>query len=158
MRGIDQRWGMARTLLGLGALARLRRDPAGAMDCYQAALPILREIDSRPDIARCLAGIGRVALDQGQLTLARPHLAESLRLSQLTGARIGVARGLEAFAALCAGEGQGRLAVLLWRPPPRCARRPACPRRPPGGPSSTWTRPGDWARRRSPGCGNGAGA
>ena len=119
MRGIDQRWGVARTLLGLGALARLRRDPAGAMDCYQAALPILREIDSRPDIARCLAGIGRVALDQGQLALARPHLAESLRLSQLTGARIGVARGLEAFAALCAREdqgareGQARLAVLL---------------------------------------------
>jgi predicted ATPase/DNA-binding CsgD family transcriptional regulator len=137
MRGIDQRWGMARTLLGLGALARLRRDPAGAMDCYQAALPILREIDSRPDIARCLSGIGRVALDQGQLTLARPHLAESLRLSQLTGVRIGVARGLEAFAALSsredlcsreahgagegpgagegqgAGEGPGRLAVLL---------------------------------------------
>ena len=100
MRGIDQRWGVARTLLGLGALARLRRDPAGAMDCYQAALPILREIDSRPDIARCLAGIGRVALDQGQLAVARLHLAESLRLSQLTGARIGVARGLEAFAAL----------------------------------------------------------
>ncbi|MDX6336580.1 MAG: hypothetical protein QOG05_3920 [Streptosporangiaceae bacterium] len=113
MRGIDQRWGVARTLLGLGALARLRRDPAGAMDCYQAALPILREIDSRPDIARCLAGIGRVALDQGQLALARPHLAESLRLSQLTGARIGVARGLESFAALCAREGQGRPAVLL---------------------------------------------
>ncbi len=113
MRGIDQRWGVARTLLGLGALARLRRDPAGAMDCYQAALPILREVNSRPDIARCLAGIGRVALDQGQLTLARSHLAESLRLSQLTGARIGVARGLEAFAALCAGEGQDHLAVLL---------------------------------------------
>ena len=75
------------------------------MDCYQAALPILREIDSRPDIARCQAGIGRVALDQGQLALARPHLAESLRLSQLTGARIGVARGLEAFAALCCRAG-----------------------------------------------------
>jgi DNA-binding CsgD family transcriptional regulator len=107
MRGIDQRWGVARTLLGLGALARLRRDPAGAVACYQAALPILREIDSRPDIARCQAGIGRIALDQGQLSLARLHLAESLRLSQLTGARIGVARGLEAFAALCFAEGQG---------------------------------------------------
>ena len=113
MSGIDQRWGVARTLLGLGALARLRRDPAGAMDRYQAALPIFREVNSRPDIARCQAGIGRVALDQGQLTLARSHLAESLRLSQLTGARIGVARGLEAFAALCAGEGQDRLPVLL---------------------------------------------
>jgi len=106
MRGVDQRWGVARTLLGLGALARLRRDPAGAMGCYQAALPILREVEARPGIAHCLAGIGRVALDQGQLTVARMHLAESLRLSRLTGARIGVARGLEAFAALCSREDQ----------------------------------------------------
>ncbi|HUY52324.1 MAG TPA: tetratricopeptide repeat protein [Streptosporangiaceae bacterium] len=113
MRGIDQQWGVARTLLGLGALARLRRDAAGAIDCYRAALPTLREIDSRPDIARCLAGIGRVALDQGQLALAREHLAESLRLSRLTGARIGVARGLEAFAALTAREGRSGLPVVL---------------------------------------------
>jgi DNA-binding NarL/FixJ family response regulator len=104
---------VARTLLGLGALARLRGDPAGAIDCYRAALPILREIDSRPDIARALAGIGRVALDQGDLGLARQHLAESLRLSRITGARIGMARGLEAFAVLAAREGHADLPVLL---------------------------------------------
>jgi predicted ATPase/DNA-binding CsgD family transcriptional regulator len=113
MRDIDQQWGVARTLLGLGALARLRGDPAGAIDCYRAALPVLREIDSRPDIARALAGIGRIALDQGGLDLAREHLAESLRLSQLTGARIGMARGLEAFAVLTAREGHADLPVLL---------------------------------------------
>ena len=82
MRGIDQQWGVARTQLGLGALARLRGDPAGALDCYREALPILREIDSRPDIARCLAGIAQIALGQGDLSLAREHLAESLRLSR----------------------------------------------------------------------------
>ena len=113
MRGIDQQWGVARTLLGLGALARLRRDPAGAIACYREALPILREIDSRPDIARTLAGIGRVALDQGNLVVAREHLVESLRLSWLTGARIGVARGLEAVATLTAREGDAGLAVQL---------------------------------------------
>ena len=113
MHSIDQQWGVARTLLGLGALARLRGDPDGAIACYQAALPTLREIDSRPDLSRCLAGIGRIALDQGQLAVARQHLAESLRLSRLTGARIGVARGLEAFAALTAAEGQPGLAVTL---------------------------------------------
>ena len=31
MRSIDQQWGVARTLLNLGALARVRRDPAGAV-------------------------------------------------------------------------------------------------------------------------------
>ena len=160
MRGIDQRWGMARTLLGLGALARLRRDPAGAMDCYQAALPILREIDSRPDIARCQAGIGRVALDQGQLALARPHLAESLRLSQLTGARIGVARGLEAFAALCFREarvsGKNRVSGKHRVPGQGGAGPPAGPadrggRRPAGGGRpARGVRPADPA---VPGCG-----
>jgi predicted ATPase/DNA-binding CsgD family transcriptional regulator len=113
MRRIDQQWGVARTLLGLGSLARLRGDPAGALDCYRAALPPLREIDSRPETARCLAGIGRVALDQGQLAVARQHLTESLRLSHSTGARLGVARALEAFAALTAREDHADVTVQL---------------------------------------------
>ena len=77
------------------------------------ALPILRGIDSRPEIARCLAGLGRVGLDQGEIGLARKHLAESIRLSQSTGARIGVARGLEGFAALAILEDRPEQAVRL---------------------------------------------
>lgn len=113
MRAIDQQWGVARTLLGLGALARLRGDPADALRCHLAALPILREIDSRPETARCLAGIGRVALDQGEIDLARERLTESLRLSHATGARVGVARGLEAFAELAGADGRPDAAVRL---------------------------------------------
>jgi predicted ATPase/DNA-binding CsgD family transcriptional regulator len=113
MRRIDQEWGTARALLGLGDLARVRKDPSDAHRQYQAALVILREIDARPEIARCLAGLGRVAMDLGTLTLARQHLGESLRLSHSTGSRIGVARGLEAFAALATHENQPERAVLL---------------------------------------------
>jgi len=39
MRRIDQRWGVARSLLGLADLARLHRDPAGAHARYSDALP-----------------------------------------------------------------------------------------------------------------------
>jgi DNA-binding CsgD family transcriptional regulator len=118
MRRIDHRWGAARALLGLGDLARLRGDPVEARSSYLAALPILREIDSRPEIARCLAGLGRVALDRvtldpGEAGVARAHFAESIRLSVSTGARIGVARGLEAFAALAIAEGRPERAVQL---------------------------------------------
>jgi predicted ATPase/DNA-binding CsgD family transcriptional regulator len=113
MRRIDQQWGVAKLLDGLGYLARLRGDPAGALDCYRAALPALREIDSRPETARCLAGIGRVALDQGQIAVARQHLTESLRLSHSTGSRLGVARALEAFAALTAREDHADIAIQL---------------------------------------------
>jgi predicted ATPase/DNA-binding CsgD family transcriptional regulator len=113
MRRIDQEWGTARALLGLGDLARVRKDPGDARRQYLEALVILREIDARPEIARCLAGLGRVAMDLGALALARQHLGESLRLSHSTGSRIGVARGLEAFAALATREDQPELAVRL---------------------------------------------
>jgi predicted ATPase/DNA-binding CsgD family transcriptional regulator len=113
MRRIDQEWGTARALLGLGDLARVRKDPGDARRQYLEALVILREIDARPEIARCLAGLGRVAMDLGALALARQHLSESLRLSHSTGSRIGVARGLEAFAALATREDRPERAVQL---------------------------------------------
>src|SRR5215831_2210098 len=113
MRRIDQQWGVARALLGLGDLARLRGDPGGAHSRYLEALAVLREIDAWPDIARCLAGLARVAMDLGSTGQARQHLSESIRLSHSTGSRIGVARGLEAFAALAGQENQPELAVRL---------------------------------------------
>ena len=100
-------------MLGLGDLARLRGDPGDAHAKYLEALDILREIDARPEIARCLAGLGRVAIELDELELARQHLAESLRLSRSTGSRIGMARGLEAFAALAGQEKRAEQAVRL---------------------------------------------
>ena len=113
MRRIDQQWGVARALLGLGDLARLRGDPGGAHSRYLETLAILRDIDARPDMARCLAGLARVAMDLGSMGQARQHLAESIRLSHSTGSRIGVARGLEAFASLAVREDRPELAVQL---------------------------------------------
>jgi predicted ATPase/DNA-binding CsgD family transcriptional regulator len=113
MQDIDQQWGAARTMLGLGELSRLRSDLGRAEQRYLGALPILREIDSRPETARCLTGLGRIAMDTGDLARARGYLAESLRLSHATGARIGVARGLEVFAALCVLEGRPGVALEL---------------------------------------------
>jgi predicted ATPase/DNA-binding CsgD family transcriptional regulator len=113
MRRIDQQWGAARAMLGLGDLARLRGEPDIARQRYREALLIFREIDSWPEIARCLAGLARVALDQGLLSRAREHLGESIQLSHSTGSRIGVARGLEVFAALSAREDRPGRAVEL---------------------------------------------
>jgi DNA-binding NarL/FixJ family response regulator len=104
MRDIDQQWGVARTLLGLADLARLTGHPGGAQRRYAEALAILREVNARPEIARCLAGLGRIAMDQGELRLARQYLTESTGMSRSTGNRIGMIRGLEAFAALAAKE------------------------------------------------------
>ena len=61
---------MARTLLGLGDLARMRGDPDDASRQYLQALPILRELGTRPETARCLTRLGRVAVDLGSTGLA----------------------------------------------------------------------------------------
>ena len=64
-------------------------------------------------MARCLAGLGRVAMDLDAPEQARLHLTRSIQLSQDTGARLGVARGLEAFATLAVAEGLPERAVQL---------------------------------------------
>jgi predicted ATPase/DNA-binding CsgD family transcriptional regulator/tetratricopeptide (TPR) repeat protein len=97
---IDQQWGAARALLGLGDLARLTGDLDEASQRYTDALAIVREINAKPEVARCLAGLGRIAISQGDLAAAAKYFGDSLVLSKSTGSRIGVIRGLDAFAAL----------------------------------------------------------
>ena len=106
-------WGVAHVHYGLGGVARQRGDPQAAIGHFQEALALYREIDARPEIARCLAGIASVALAQGNLELSRASLTESLRLGLATGQRLPVARGLGAFAALEARAGHPERAARL---------------------------------------------
>ena len=106
-------WGVAQVRYGLGGVARARGDNQAAISHYQAALSLYQEIDARPEIARCLAGIASVALVQDDLALCRASLTESLTLSLATGQRLPVARGLEAFAALEARSGEAVRAARL---------------------------------------------
>jgi hypothetical protein len=52
-------------------------------------------------------------MDLGSLEQARRHLTRSIELSQATGIRIGVARGLEVFATLAVQEEQSERTVQL---------------------------------------------
>jgi predicted ATPase/DNA-binding CsgD family transcriptional regulator len=93
-------WGVAQVLYGFGGLARARRDYDSALRHYRQALDLYREIDVRPEIARCQAGIGWVGIARHDPDLAASSLTESLRLSLATGQRLAMARGLEALALL----------------------------------------------------------
>jgi len=110
---IDQQWGVARALLGLGDLARLTGDLDQASQRYADALAIVREIDAKPEIARCLAGLGRISMSQGDLGAAGKYFGDSIALSKSTGSRIGVIRGLDAFAILATELGLLEPAVQL---------------------------------------------
>jgi predicted ATPase/DNA-binding CsgD family transcriptional regulator len=106
-------WGVAHTLYGFGSLARSRRDNAGALRHFRNALQLFRQIGARTEMARCLAGIGWVALADLDVHTASASLSESLALSAATGQRLGMARGLEAFAALAVIRGDDGTAARL---------------------------------------------
>jgi non-specific serine/threonine protein kinase len=63
---------------------------------------VLHDFNAPPQRARALAGLGRVALSEGDTRAAREHFAASLRLLRACGQRLGVARCLTALAAVAA--------------------------------------------------------
>ncbi len=106
-------WGVAHTLSGFGNLARACRDYPAALRHFRTALALYQEIDARPEVARCLAGIGWVGLSQGDLELASASLTKSIGLSLATGQRLAIARGLEALAVLAVARNEQTRAVTL---------------------------------------------
>src|SRR5262249_36981371 len=106
-------WGIAQALYGFGSLARQRGDHGAALRHFKDALELYKEIDARPEMARCLAGIGWVAMAETDLELAATSLAESIQLSLATGQRQAIARGIDAFAALALLEDDLPRAVRL---------------------------------------------
>jgi len=106
-------WGIANALYGSGSLARARRDNESARRHFRAALEYFTELGARTEIARCLAGLGWVALADLDVSTAAASLAESLELSIATGQRLGIARGIEAFAALSVVRGDDAAAARL---------------------------------------------
>jgi predicted ATPase/DNA-binding CsgD family transcriptional regulator/Tfp pilus assembly protein PilF len=109
----NNRWGVAQVEYGMGTLARTRGDAEMAVRYYADAMEIFRELDAWPEIARCQAGIGWIAVTTGDYDQAQESLAEALRLNQVGGQRLGIARGLEAFAALAAARQQPERAARL---------------------------------------------
>jgi len=109
----NNRWGVAQVEYGMGTLARARGDAEAAVRYYTDAMEIFRELDAWPEIARCQAGIGWIAITSSDYGLAEKSLAENLRLNQACGQRLGIARGLEAFAALAAAQQQPERAARL---------------------------------------------
>ncbi|MFB4277166.1 MULTISPECIES: ATP-binding protein [unclassified Nonomuraea] len=110
---LDNHYGQTFGHIGLAQVARRTGDPAAARRHYESGLRLLRHVDARQHIVSCLAGLGRVALDQGDLVEARARLTEALVLSRDAGLRAGIARRLSTWAGLVTAEGDHRRAVLL---------------------------------------------
>lgn len=106
-------WAVANVRYGLGRLARVRGDHAEAHRHFGDALALYRQVDARPQMARCLASMGQLALEDHDLVSARASLTEAMTLSLATGQRRAIARSVAALAALAAACGDLATAVRL---------------------------------------------
>lgn len=106
-------WGMAMAIIGLAELAHGRGDLAAAMDHYEHAQRLLDTLDYRGERIRCLNGLGRIAIELGDVETARARLAESLSLSSGLGRRATAVELVGAFAELACLEGDHCRAVRL---------------------------------------------
>ncbi len=113
LRGMDHRWGVGIALIGHAISAETQHDLDTADRCYREALDIHRDIAVFPELARCLAGVGRIAHAQGAVAQGYDYLSEGLLLSQSTGQRAGVARALDSVAQLATSDGFAEGAVRL---------------------------------------------
>jgi len=111
--GYTRGWAVANVRYGLGRLARLRGDHAEAGRHFGDALALYRQVDARPQMARCLASIGQLALDAKDVASARASLTEAMTLSLVTGQRQAIARGVAALATLAVASGDLATAVRL---------------------------------------------
>jgi DNA-binding CsgD family transcriptional regulator len=113
-RELENKWGIAFVLYGMGCLALSQQDDATAAACFDEALPILREVGDRRGLIRPLYGLGRLALHQGDYATARTYLTEALTLARDIGDKWSVSICLSALAGVMAGQGQAELAARLF--------------------------------------------
>ena len=84
-RQLDDRGGIANTLVDQGRLLRLQGDYARALPLEEEGLAIYQALHDRVGVVGALLSLGDVALDQGDLDRARLHFGEAKRLSEEMG-------------------------------------------------------------------------
>ncbi len=111
--GESRGWAVANVRYRRGRLARTSGDAEGAERYFSSALALYRQVGARPEMARCLSGLGQLALERGDLAVARTQLVECAELSLAMGQRVAIARSMAALAELQRALGDLASAVRL---------------------------------------------
>ena len=97
--------GEANVYWGIGTQHFFARDDALAAPAFESALALYRKLGDRTQEAWSLHMLGTARLRLGEIDVARPELAEGLRLFMLAGDVAGVTLGLDDLAAIAVGDG-----------------------------------------------------
>ncbi len=109
-RGIGDEVGAAWCLTYLGDVARDAGD-ATALSLYEEAAEVFRRAGHLPGLARSLADLGSLACQRNECAAAGSHFNEALAIFLTLGLKRGIARALEGFAFV--GAGQGNFPAVL---------------------------------------------
>src|SRR5262249_2934043 len=85
-----------------------------AREMLEESLAIIREVGDRWGTTRVLASAAQVALDEGDMKLARVHAQECLDIARPLGGHV-VVSGLLVMAIVVLEEGDGEAAAMLCR-------------------------------------------
>jgi predicted ATPase len=113
-RRLNDRWGLALTLLALGWVRVHRHAEADAIAPLEECEHIVRDADEDIFLSNALISLGWAHLGQGDIASARGPLDESLKRASALDNRETFARALDANAAMAQRVGDaGRGAILL---------------------------------------------
>jgi predicted ATPase/DNA-binding CsgD family transcriptional regulator len=114
-RKTGQTWGMGVALFSLGlAILSKHKGDTRARALLQEAFENLNALGDLRSLIRVAVGLGRIALDTGELQLARAHWHEGFSLAQEVGDKWAIAHCLDGFAGLATLEHQPELAARLF--------------------------------------------
>src|SRR5262249_48423545 len=103
------------TLLYAGRAKRVLGDPDGALDDYQQALPIYRQVGDRAGEAATLNNIGGVYDQRGDSENALHHYQQALPIRRQVGDRAGEATTLNNIAMVYYRRGDGENALHRYQ-------------------------------------------
>ena len=112
-RELDDRQGIASSLLNLGLTAHLQGDLALARDRLEESLAVFRERRADLNIANGLSGLGYLLLDLSDAGAARSRFQESLVIRRRLRYHAGIAVALEGLAGVAAAQGCPERAMRL---------------------------------------------
>jgi non-specific serine/threonine protein kinase len=113
-RNLDDKWGVALVLDGLGQLAYRQGDDERALNLGRESLALHRALGYRQGVATSLANLARATLRRGDLTAALELYREGVTLGRDLEVGATVAACLEGLGCVAAGRGHLRQALRLF--------------------------------------------
>ncbi|HEX9440005.1 MAG TPA: tetratricopeptide repeat protein [Roseiflexaceae bacterium] len=113
-RELNDTWGLAAALYGLGAAVR-RDDPSAARPIVEESVALFREVGDRTRLAGALSMLGAIVQSEGDLARAGTLYEESLAVSRELGQKRDISIALLMLGDVAQDQGDEQRALTLYQ-------------------------------------------